>query len=118
MKKFLIIGLLLFGGYKLYSNGSLGSLPFVKKPGAFDASGKAIARLFVGPGCEAPCNEIEALLKTRKIEYELVDVSSAEGQGYGVRSYPALQVGNDTALGGRWEIIGALEQPRPRCAEP
>ena len=105
MKKILILGILLFVGYKLYVNGHL---PFVKKPGAFDADGKAIVRLFVGPGCESMCSEIESMLKNRKIDYDLVDVASPENEKYSVRQYPLIQVGSASAAGGRWEIIGAL----------
>lgn len=105
MKKMIIFGLLLFGGYKLYSTGHL---PFLKEPGAFDANGKAIVRLFVGPGCEVPCGEIEKMLSARKIEYDLVDIATPEGAKYGVHQYPLIQVGKDSALGGRWEILGAL----------
>lgn len=65
LKKIIMVAVLIFGGYKLYSSGHL---PFFKKPGAFDANGKAIVRLFVGPGCEAVCGEIESLLQNRKIE--------------------------------------------------
>lgn len=105
MKKLFIFGLLLFGGYKLYASGYL---PFLKKPGAFDANGKAMVRLFVGPGCEAQCGEIESLLQNRKIEYELVDVASPEGAKYGVRQYPLIQAGSESAAGGRWQVVGAL----------
>ena len=105
MRKILILGILLFGGYKLYVNGHL---PFGKKPGAFDADGKAIVRLFVGPGCESMCSEIESMLKNRKIDYDLVDVASPENEKYSVRQYPLIQVGSASAAGGRWEIIGAL----------
>jgi glutaredoxin len=100
--------LLLFGGYKFYGIGAFDHLPFLKKPGAFDANGKAIVRLFVGPGCESVCGEIEALLQNRKIDYDLVDVASPEGQKYGVHQYPLIQVGNDSAMGGRLQIVGAL----------
>lgn len=105
MKKIIIIGLLLFGAYKLYSNGDL---PFMKKPGAFDANGKAIVRLFVGPGCESVCGEIESLLQNRKIDYDLVDVASPEGAKYGVHQYPLIQIGSESAVGGRLEMVGAL----------
>ena len=105
MKKIIFLGLLLFTGYKLYSTGAL---PFMKKPGAFDANGKAIVRLFVGPGCESVCGDIETLLKNRKIDYELVDVSSPEGAKFGVRQYPLMQIGKDSVVGGRWEMVGAL----------
>ena len=108
MKKLIIFALLLFGGYKLYTIGAFDNLPFLKKAGAFDAHGKAIVRLFVGPGCEAVCGEIETLLNNRKIAYELVDIATPEGAKYGVHQYPLVQVGKDSAFGGRWEIIGAL----------
>lgn len=108
MKKLILVVVLLLVGYRLYSNGSLDHLPFLKKPGAFDASGKPMVRLFVGPGCESACGEIEALLQNRKIEFEVVDVATPDAAKYGVHQYPMIQVGNDTALGGRWEIVGAL----------
>lgn len=105
MKKIILLGVLLFGAYKLYATGAL---PFMKKPGAFDADGKAIVRLFVGPGCEAMCSEIESMLRNRKIDYDVVDVASPENEKYGVRKYPFIQAGSESAAGGRWEIIGAL----------
>ena len=105
MKKLLILGLLLFGGYKLHTTGHL---PFLKKAGAFDARGNPVVRLFVGPGCGTVCDEIESLLQSRRVEYELFDISSPEGSKFGVNRYPLIQVGHDSALGGKWEIIGAL----------
>lgn len=109
MKKIIIVALLLFVGYKLYSTGTFNQLPFLQKSGAFDVNGKAIVRLFVGPGCEAPCAEIESLLKNRKVEYNLVDIASPEGAKYGVHQYPLLQVGNDNApVGNTAELIGIL----------
>jgi len=108
MKKLIILAVLIFGGYKLYAIGAFDSLPFLKKPGAFDADGKAMVRLFVGPGCEAVCGEIESMLQTRRVTYDLVDISTPEGAQYGVQRYPLIQVGNDSAVGGRWEIVGAL----------
>lgn len=108
MKKLILLAVLLFGGYKLYSIGAFDNLPFLKKPGAFDADGKAMVRLFVGPGCEAPCAEIESLLQGRKVDYERVDISTPEGAKHGVRRYPSILVGNDSAVGGKFEIIGAL----------
>lgn len=108
MKKIIFFGLLLFGGYKLYSIGAFDHVPFLKKPGAFDANGKAIVRLFVGPGCEAVCGDIESLLQHRKIEYELIDIASPEGAKYSVHQYPLIQVGNESAVGGRLEMVGAL----------
>ena len=108
MKKLILLALLLFGGFKLYAIGALDHLPFLKKPGAFDAQGKAIVRLFVGPGCETACAEIETLLKDRKIDYALVDIATPEGAKYGVHQYPLIQIGDESVLGGRLEIIGAL----------
>lgn len=108
MKKLILLAVLLFGGYKLYSIGAFDRLPFLKKPGAFDADGKAIVRLFVGPGCEAVCGEIEALLKDRKIEYDLVDIAAPESAKYGVHQYPLIQVGTESAAGSRLEIVGVL----------
>jgi glutaredoxin len=108
MKKLIILAVLIFGGYKLYSIGAFEHVPFLKKPGAFDANGKPMVRLFVGPGCEAVCGEIESLLQNRKIDYALVDIATPEGAKYGVQRYPLIQVGNDSALGDKFEIIGAL----------
>lgn len=108
MKKIILLSVLLFGGYKLYSIGAFDHLPFLKKPGAFDADGKAMVRLFVAPGCEAVCEDIESLLRNRKVDYELVDISTPEGAQHDVRRYPSIQVGKDSAVGGKFEIIGAL----------
>jgi glutaredoxin len=108
MKKLIILAVLIFGGYKLYSIGAFEHAPFLKKPGAFDADGKPMVRLFVGPDCEAVCGDIETLLQNRKIDYALVDIATPEGAQYGVQRYPLIQVGNDSALGDKHEIIGAL----------
>lgn len=109
MKKIIILGLLLLGGYKLYSIGAIDQLPFMKKPGAFDANGHAMVRLFVGPGCETLCGDIETLLKNRKIDFDLVDIAAPEGAQYGVRQYPLVQVGNDSApVGNPIELLGVL----------
>ena len=109
MKKIIIFGLLLFGAYKLYSSGTFEQLPFMQKAGAFDANGHAMVRLFVGPGCEAACGNIEAQLKRRKIDYELVDIASPEGAKFGVRQYPLVQIGHDSApVGDPLELVGVL----------
>ena len=108
MKKLILLAVLLLGSYKLYTIGALDHFPFLKKPGAFDANGKAMVRLFVGPGCEVPCGEIESLLQSRKIEYTLFDISTPEGAKFGVHQYPLMQAGNDSATGGKWEMIGVL----------
>lgn len=110
MKKLIILAVLVFGGYQLYSHGFLDSLPFLKKPGAFNAAGKPVVRLFVGPGCEAPCGALESLLQDRKLAFERIDVSSPEGAQFGVRKYPLLQIGNATAGGSRIEIVALLAQ--------
>lgn len=108
MKKLILLAVLLFGGYKLYTIGAFDSLPFLKKPGAFDAAGKPVVRLFVGPGCEAACGEIESMLQARKIDYTVFDIATPDGSKFGVHRYPLIQVGSDSAVGGRWEIVGAL----------
>lgn len=109
MKKLIVLALLIFGGYKLYQNGALEHLPFLARAGAFDANGKAIARLFVGPNCERPCAEIESLLRRRHVDYELVDVSSPEAAKYHMNRYPVLEVGKDSVFGDDpHEIVGAL----------
>ncbi len=98
----------MFGAYKLYSTGAYAHLPFLKTPGAFDADGKPIVRLFVGPECTAVCGEIETMLQTRKIDFELIDITSPEGRKYGVHQYPQIQVGKEHAVGGKLEIVAAL----------
>lgn len=108
MKKLIILAALLFGAYQLYNHGLLNGFPFLNKPGAFDAAGKPVVRLFVGPGCAAVCGEIESLLQARKIDYTLFDISTPEGSQFGVQRYPMIQVGNDSAVGDKWEIIGTL----------
>jgi glutaredoxin len=113
MKKIILLAVLLFGAYKLHAIGALDHMPYLNKlglknPGAFDADGKAMVRLFVGPGCEAVCGDIESLLQSRKIDYTRVDIATPEGAQYAVQRYPLLQVGHDSAVGGKFEIIGAL----------
>lgn len=107
MKKLLIFGLLCFVAYKLYQRGSF-ELPS-NKPKAFDAAGKPIVRLFLGPDCGEPCTQVEDWLRERRQPYESFDIASETATKHGVNRYPVVQVGNDTVVGNnRIQFVSAL----------
>jgi hypothetical protein len=109
VKKLIVLVLLIFGGYKLHQGGALNGLPFMSPAGAFDAQGKAMVRVFVGPNCERPCADVESLLHQRHVDYQLVDISTPEGEKYHVHQFPLTQVGKDSVLGDNFhEIVGML----------
>lgn len=106
MKKWILLAVLAFGAYHSYQNGYW----FVSK-GAFDEQGNPIARVFVAPGCGTLCSEVTALVEGRKVPYEVLDISTPEGQEYGVRRFPLTQVGNREVLGAnRPHLVSALAE--------
>lgn len=106
MKKLILLGLIVFGGYKLYQHVSAPSDKW-----RVAADGTPIAQLFVGPGCEQYCSEMEEVLKGRNINYELIDVSTPEGAKYGVSGYPLTRVGKLAVSGNaRNRLVGVLAE--------
>ena len=103
MKKLFFWALMAFCAYKFYQYlGAPGSI------GATEQGGK-MTRLFVGPGCGAPCDEVKEILTSRKVSFEIIDVSTPEGEGYGINQYPLTVVGKRKVLGNnRHALIGAL----------
>lgn len=92
MKKLILFCLVAFCGYKLYQH--------VSVPGQrLAADGTPIAQLFVGPGCGQACVEVEEILRTRNVNYELIDIGTPEGEKFGVTQYPFMRVGKQTVLG-------------------
>lgn len=106
MKKLILLALIGFGAHQLYQH----VYPLAPE-GAFNDGGKPIVRVFVGPGCSTFCDDITALLDSRSVDYDLVDVSSPEGQEYGVRRFPLTMVGNRQVVGNdRQQLISALAE--------
>jgi glutaredoxin len=101
MKKLLVLGLLMFSAYKLYQ--------YVVNGYGNDNSSPEIVQLFVGPDCKNLCTDVEAILNSRNVNYELIDVSTPEGQKYGIHQYPVTQIGKNKILGnGRAQVVSAL----------
>lgn len=74
-------------------------------------TGTSMAQVFVGPGCDQPCNEVEELLKSRHVSYELIDVSTPEGEQSGVNQYPLTRIGKREVLGNaRYPLVAALAE--------
>jgi glutaredoxin len=109
MKKWIVIFALgLVGmGYLAYQRGLL----HWPEQGAFDADGKPIARLFVESGCGKSCDEVKELLRTRRIAYELVDLSRPGAEKHGIRQFPLLLVGAHRIVGNDSDrIVSALAE--------
>jgi glutaredoxin len=104
MRKVLFIALLGFGSYVAQKNG----YSFLPKDGAFDEDGNPIVRVFVGPNCGQPCEDVKMTMTTRHVDYELVDVSSAAGQAYGIRRYPLTMAGDQQVLGNATDSIVSM----------
>jgi glutaredoxin len=106
MKKLILFGLIIFGGYKGYQQVSAS-----RDKGLVAADGTPIAQLFVGPNCGQLCNEMEDVLKSRNINYELVDVSTPEGEKFGIKQYPVTRVGKQRVMGNaRNQLIAVLAE--------
>lgn len=99
MKKLLVLAFIAFAGYKFYQNG----FSFSRPNGAFDKHGKPLVVLFVGPGCEAPCERIQGVLKSRGINYEEISVAGPDGapvaNKYGIDRFPTTLIGKQEILG-------------------
>jgi glutaredoxin len=63
------------------------------------ASSSAIAQVFVGPNCGQLCTDVEEIFNSRNVKYELIDVSTPEGEKYGIHQYPLTKVGKQTVPG-------------------
>ena len=99
MKKILVLAVLAIAGYQLYQHG----FSFSSSKGAFDAQGKPLVVLFVGPGCGEICNSIRSYLQARSVDFQEVDIAGSDGapvaNKYGVRSFPTTLVGSQQILG-------------------
>lgn len=106
MKKLILLALIAVCGYKLYQHVSASN---DKGPVAPD--GTPIAQLFVGPGCGQFCDEMEEILRSRNINYVLIDISTPEGEKYGVRQFPVTRVGKRKVIGNlRNQLIAVLAE--------
>lgn len=106
MKKLILISLMIFSGYKLYQHFSS-----AHDIGPVAADGTPIAQLFIGPNCDQLCNEMEALLINRHINYELIDVSTPEGKKFDIPQYPLTKVGKQKVIGNnRNQLIAVLAE--------
>jgi glutaredoxin len=98
MKKFILLALLVFAGYKFHQNGYS-----FKKPIPVGKDGQPLVVLIVGPGCGAHCESIRDLLSQRGIHYEEIDIAGADGapvqNKYGITRYPITLIGNQEILG-------------------
>lgn len=107
MKKLIFIALLGFGAYMARNNG----YSLLPKAGAFDEDGNPIVRVFVGPNCGPPCDDVKTTMARRHVDYELVDLSSPQGQEYGVRRYPLTMIGDRQIPGNATEyLVSALAE--------
>lgn len=91
MKKLLFIALI---GYGWAHNNGYSLLP---KDGAFDKDGNAIIRVFVGRDCGRPCTNQTEMLTARRLNFELIDISSPRGQELGIQ-YPLTMIGDKKVL--------------------
>lgn len=104
MKKLILVGLMAVSAYKLYQYASSSHY-------AVAADGTPIVQLFVGPGCDQACDEVEEVLKSRNVNYELIDIGTAEGEKYGVNQYPLARVGRRSVLGNaRHQLVAVLAE--------
>jgi glutaredoxin len=107
MKKLLFIALIGFGAWSAHNNG----YSLLSKDGAFDEDGNPVVRVFVGPNCGQPCEDVKGTLAARHVEYDLVDISSPAGQEYGIRRYPLTMIGARQVLGNATDhLVGALAE--------
>lgn len=103
MKKLIFLALLAAGVYKFY-------------PQVFSLHGKgtsvpAIAQVFVGPNCGKLCNDVLEIFNGRNVKYELIDISTPEGEKHGVREYPLTRVGKHMVIGNSsHQLIAALAE--------
>lgn len=105
MKKLLVLGLFALCAYKFYQYLD------ARHDGGMAHGGTNVVRLFVGPGCGNVCDGVEEILSSRNVSYEVVDVSTPEGESYGIRQYPLTVIGERKVLGnGRNELVGALAE--------
>lgn len=105
MKKFLIL-IVLLGSVGVFYH--LLQTPPAPPAAAFDAQGRPLVRLFIGPGCEKPCAALATELQNRNIHFMRIDVNSPEGKALGVTQYPQLQIGDHLASSSVVEILGLL----------
>lgn len=103
MKKLIFFGLLAVAVYKFYQHAFISH--------GKGATGSTMAQVFVGPGCNMLCSDVEDVLKSRNVSYELIDVSTPEGSKYGINQYPVTLLGSQTVVGNaRTLLISALAE--------
>ena len=106
MKKLIVIGVLIFCGYKLYQ-----LTPKSEEAGPLDADGNPVLQVFVGPNCGKYCDDVEGLLVSRNVEYQLIDVSTPEGEKYNIRQYPYTRLGKRKVMGNaNMQIVSMLAE--------
>jgi len=106
MKKLIVIGVLIFCGYKLYQ-----LTPKSEENGPVDANGNPVLQVFVGPNCGQLCDDVEGLLTSRNVEYEVIDVSTPEGEKYKIRQYPYTRLGKRSVTGNaNMQIVSMLAE--------
>ena len=98
MKKILLLAILVFAGYKFHQNGYS-----FNRTTAVGKDGNPLVVLFVGPGCDAHCDNVRDLLSKRGIDYEEIDVAGPDGapvlNKYCINRYPTTLIGNQEILG-------------------
>lgn len=105
MKNFILICLVIFGGYKLYQH-KVGNHHVRLAP-----DGRPIAEFFVSSGCGDICEGVASVLKDRKIPHEVIDIQSEAGEKSGVLQYPLVRVGKKSVWGDkRNEVVGMLAE--------
>jgi glutaredoxin len=99
MKKFLLLAVLAFAGYKFYQNGFGSSA----SQGAFDNTGTPLVVLFVGPGCQEYCEKVRTVLQDHKVTFEEINVVGSDGapsrNKYGISNFPTTLIGNREVRG-------------------
>jgi len=106
MKKLIFLVLIIFSGYKGYQH-----ISAARDNGPVAADGTPIAQLFAGSGCGKLCDEVEDILKSRNINYVVIDIGTPEGAKYGINQYPVTRVGKQKVMGNdRNQLIAALAE--------
>lgn len=100
MKKIILLCLIIFSGYKGYQYFTTSH-----NVGAFAADGTPIAQLFIGSNCGQLCEDMEQVLISRHINYELIDVDSPEGKKYGIHQYPVTRIGKQQIVGSARNLL-------------
>ncbi len=97
MKLFILVALLAFGGWKWHASRSLGE---------FDANNTPIVRLYVYDKCGPPCAEGIALVKSKGIAFQVVNLDLNQPdtpdfkhwKKYNINLFPLLAAGKERAV--------------------